>query len=237
MPGIAKVANSRFQIGQLVPYKSVVTLADFSGQTWQDIGQVSSLGDLGVEQETLSQVLVNNGLTLYSKGAVGFPTVSNEFIPDIADAGQIQFKTAQSLCFPYAFRILWGADCAVTAVVTITIAVPGVITWTAHGLAAGAPVYFATTGALPTGILPGVLYYVIATGLTANTFQIAATPGGTAITTTGTQSGVQTGFAQAVGDTNFFFGLALKGMKTGGDASAIRKYMWSVQPICEPLEV
>ncbi len=74
------------------------------------------------------------------------------------------------------------------APVTITIANPGVITMANHGLAAGAPVVFSTTGTLPTGITAGTTYYVA--NQTANTFQIAATPGGAAIATSGTQSGV-----------------------------------------------
>lgn len=73
--------------------------------------------------------------------------------------------------------------------VTVTIATPGVVSWTAHGLPAGWPVKFSTSGALPTGITAGTVYYVIATGLTANTFQISATPGGSAVNTSGTQSG------------------------------------------------
>lgn len=77
-----------------------------------------------------------------------------------------------------------------TAVVTISIAAPGVVSYTAHGLQAGAPLKFSTTGLLPTGLLPDTLYYVIAAGLTANAFQLSATKGGAAINTSGTQSGV-----------------------------------------------
>jgi hypothetical protein len=82
--------------------------------------------------------------------------------------------------------------------VTITIASPAVISWTAHGAVPGQAVQFTTTGALPTGITASTTYYVLATGLTANSFQIAATPGGTAIVTSGSQSGVHTGTFQVV---------------------------------------
>jgi hypothetical protein len=81
------------------------------------------------------------------------------------------------------------------ATVTMTIAAPGVITWTGHTLTAGAPVVFTTTGSLPTGITSGQTYYVVSPA--TNTFQIAATPGGTAITTTGTQTGTHTANAPA----------------------------------------
>ncbi len=79
-----------------------------------------------------------------------------------------------------------------SATVTITIASPGVVSWSSHALLAGMPVVFNTTGALPTGIVAGTTYYVLAAGLTANVFEIAATPGGTAINTSGSQSGTHT---------------------------------------------
>ena len=82
---------------------------------------------------------------------------------------------------------------------TISIASPGVVTWTAHGLLADQPVRFTTTGVLPTGIAVGTTYFVLAAGLTANTFQIGATAGGSAIATTGTQSGVHTATALQYG--------------------------------------
>lgn len=76
--------------------------------------------------------------------------------------------------------------------VTITIASPGVISWTNHGLNIGDPVKFSTTGTLPTGISPAGGYYVIAAGFTANSFRISGTRTGSAINTTGSQSGVHT---------------------------------------------
>jgi hypothetical protein len=69
----------------------------------------------------------------------------------------------------------------------MTIASPCVVTGTI-ALADGTAIIFQTTGALPTGLLVGTTYYVVNT--TGVSFNVAATPGGTAITTTGTQSGV-----------------------------------------------
>lgn len=92
-----------------------------------------------------------------------------------------------------------------SATITVTIATPGVVTWTSHVLENGDPVVFTTTGALPTGITAGTTYYVI--NKAANTFQIAATVGGTAINTTGSQSGVHTGIHAPYGrgDTSTTF--------------------------------
>lgn len=90
-----------------------------------------------------------------------------------------------------------------TATVTITIATPGVVTWTAHGFATGQAVVFTTTGALPTGITAGTTYYVSSAGLATDTFQLATTlanavAGSPVVNTSGSQSGTQTGSA-AVG--------------------------------------
>jgi microcystin-dependent protein len=87
-----------------------------------------------------------------------------------------------------------------TLTVTISLASPGVITWTAHALPVNTPVKFATTGALPTGITAGTTYYV-KTVLSANTFTISATPGGTVINTSGSQSGTHTGIFAPYGYT------------------------------------
>jgi hypothetical protein len=69
----------------------------------------------------------------------------------------------------------------------VTIAAPGVITRDAHGLYTNNRVQLATTGALPTGLAADTWYYVIY--VDDNTFKLASVRDGTAITTTGSQSG------------------------------------------------
>ena len=75
---------------------------------------------------------------------------------------------------------------------TITIASPAVVTLASHGLTVNDTVQFTTSGSLPTGLSPSTNYFVISTGLTANTFEISATIGGSAINTSGSQSGTHT---------------------------------------------
>ena len=82
-----------------------------------------------------------------------------------------------------------------TATVTITIASPAVITWTAHGLPDNTPVRFTTTGALPTGIAAGQIYFTRDGTASANALKLSLSPGAAAINTTGTQSGVHTALA------------------------------------------
>jgi hypothetical protein len=79
------------------------------------------------------------------------------------------------------------------ATITMTIASPAVVSWTSHGFAANDAISFATTGALPTGVTAGTVYYVIAAGLGANAFEFSTTVGGAAVNTSGSQSGTHTG--------------------------------------------
>lgn len=83
-------------------------------------------------------------------------------------------------------QVFWSAK-ADRATVTISQASPGVVTWTAHGLSDGDRVVFFTTGALPAPLLAFAPYYVVNSAL--NTFEVASTPGGTAINTTTAGSG------------------------------------------------
>jgi len=92
--------------------------------------------------------------------------------------------------YHHSFESLSGGT---SATVTMTIASPCVVTSTAHGLPAGTPVTFTTTGALPTGLAVGTTYYVLAPA--TDTFNLAATVGGAAINTSGSQSGVHTAIA------------------------------------------
>ncbi len=90
------------------------------------------------------------------------------------------------------YSILFAAIAPTKWTFTVTIATPWVITLTAHGLVAWDAFYATTTGALSTGMVANTLYYVSATGLTANTFQFSGSRWGSSINTTGSQSGVHT---------------------------------------------
>lgn len=87
-----------------------------------------------------------------------------------------------------------------TSTVTVTIAAPGVMTWTAHGLVSGQKIQLTTTGALPTGLAAATTYWV--TVINANTFNLSTSlanaQAATFITTTGSQSGVHTATAASI---------------------------------------
>jgi len=68
---------------------------------------------------------------------------------------------------------------------TISNASPGVVTM-ANSFVANEPVQFqAGSGTLPAQIVAGTTYYVLSSGLSGSAFKVAATPGGTAINTSG----------------------------------------------------
>lgn len=103
---------------------------------------------------------------------------------------------------------LVGSDLLVAwqeqATITVTIATPGVVTFTSHQLANGDPIKFTTTGALPTGITAGTVYYV--RQIDANTFHLydtaanAIDTGSTTgrVATSGSQSGTHTAYVWGI---------------------------------------
>jgi hypothetical protein len=67
------------------------------------------------------------------------------------------------------------------------------VTWSAHGLSHNAPIFFSTTGVLPTGLVAGQIYYV--KYYTANQFFLSATPDGDYLGgSDAAQSGQHTGY-------------------------------------------
>lgn len=86
--------------------------------------------------------------------------------------------------------------------ISISAASPAVVSWTSHGLSAGQPVYFTLSGTGALSFLTGVeadkIYYVQSTGLTADSFRISATEGGSDINTSGSTTGTITATAPAI---------------------------------------
>jgi len=107
--------------------------------------------------------------------------------------GGIYYWTAPTLTNPGVALNTTGGT------VTITIASPAVITSSVN-LPNNSSIQLGTTGALPSGLSTNTTYYVI--NVSGTTFNLAATPGGAAINTTGTQSGTQS--ISLLGDVPLF---------------------------------
>jgi hypothetical protein len=85
----------------------------------------------------------------------------------------------------------WSANVGYQPIqITISIASPGVITLPAgFSFPDGTTITFTSTGALPTGLTVGQVYFVV--NSTGGTFNVATSVNGAAITTSGGQSGIQ----------------------------------------------
>jgi hypothetical protein len=159
-------------LGSLEPVSLVEPAATFVTLTYDDDSGDVKLISAGVHGLTNA---VAQGQDLYITWTGG--TASTGFY-EVLDADTDTEEVTIDL--PY-----------VDSTVTISIAAPGVVTWTAHGLSVNDTIRFTTTGALPTGLAINTTYYVKEV-LTANTFTVSASAGGAVITTSGTQSGTQT---------------------------------------------
>jgi hypothetical protein len=111
-----------------------------------------------------------------------------------------------------------------SSTVTITIAAPGVLTWTAHELMIDQAVTLTTSGALPTGLSVGTTYYV-ATVPSANTFTLKSSLLGSPITTTGVQSGVHTATAELAPEYVVYAHEAGYNKVEAGNEVAIQSYI------------
>lgn len=81
----------------------------------------------------------------------------------------------------------WTPVSKVTALTSISQADPAVFTLNGHGLANGDALVLSTSDTLPTGLTVGTVYYVV--NKDTNTFNVATTPGGDGVETTGAGSG------------------------------------------------
>lgn len=159
-------------LGSLEPVSLVQPAATFVTLTYDDDAGNVKLVSAGVHDLTNA---VAQGQDLYIAWTGG--TAATGFY-EVVDADTATDEVTIDL--PY-----------IDATVTISIAAPGVVTWTNHGLSVNDTIRFTTTGALPTGLAINTTYYVKEV-LSANTFTVSTSAGGAAVTTSGTQSGTQT---------------------------------------------
>jgi hypothetical protein len=180
-----------------------LTAASFSAITWTEIGETENLGQLGDTSAEITFDGIGSNRTRRLKGTRNAGAMEVVCGFDSQDAGQLALIAAEKTIFDYAFKLVYpDAPAVKTQTVTITIATPGVVSWTAHGLPEGTPVVLTTAGVLPTGLTAATTYYVKTP--TTDAFSLSATPGGAAITTSGTQSGVHTATTVPVGTTRLF---------------------------------
>jgi microcystin-dependent protein len=146
-------------------------------------------------------ITINNKTSAMS----GVDSITDSTGGNLVPAGAIQMyavntaPTGWLLCDGTAVSRTTYANLFATIVpskgtVTITIASPAVVTLASHGFQTGDMIYLTTTGALPTGLSANTIYYVI--NVNSTTFRLATSAAnaaaGTAINTSGSQSGTHT---------------------------------------------
>lgn len=160
-------------------------------------GQVVNINSTGtaLDSDNAVTITVVDGTTFtYTSGVSGAigttPAVNGRVVPDAKitisatlGGSAVTLSTATGLMSAVA-----GGPVAAT----VSIASPAVVTCNNHGFVADEVFKFETNGNLPSGLSALANYHVLSDGLTANTFKFSATPGGTPIDTSGTQSGTHT---------------------------------------------
>ncbi len=218
------VAGSRIYIGPAVtsvPDDEDMVASLFTSVVWTEIDGWQTMGAIGDSKALITESAINRGRDIKAGGTKNAGSMQNQFLVLPDDDGQLALIAAENTRHNYPFKIVHDdAPPALSSAVTMTIAAPGVISWAGHTLVNGNAVKFSTTGALPTGLTAGTTYYVV--GAASGTFSVSATPGGSAITTTGTQSGVHTATTVPSGSTKLFYGIVMGSPEQGGGANTAR---------------
>jgi hypothetical protein len=190
----AEVLNQSFQISNVTT--NTYTIESPVAASVYDTGNggnpVSAYYEINVGNDT-AQPLTGWGAGPWGEGAWGYGTSSTSPLRVWSQA-----NFGQDLVFAYRGGPIyyWNASVGTTPnPVTITIATPGVFTLSAGALTDTMAIILLTSGALPTGLTSGTVYYVC--NASGSNFNLAttyanaiATPPVT-ITTSGTQSGTQ----------------------------------------------
>lgn len=119
----------------------------------------------------------------------------------------------------------------ISSTVTFSNSSPGLVNWTNHGLSANAPIFFSTTGILPSPLSAAVLstgpqvspntyqsnppLYYVKTIVSPDAFTISATQGGAPVSTSSAGSGTHTAFANAMAPTGCVGELIYKTIEIG----------------------
>lgn len=203
---VQTAAGSRLYIG--------TTATVVATDTFIEVGDITNLGQFGRSYNEIKFESLGNRNTLKFKGQRDDGDIQLDLGFSNTNAGQAALKVALDVDANYNFKVTLNDAITpnIVSTVTVTIASPGVFTMSGSAPIAGTPVVLATTGALPTGLTAGTTYYVLAPS--GSTFQLAATVGGSAIVTSGSQSGVHTATLSPGAPTTFTFKANVMGYQT-----------------------
>jgi microcystin-dependent protein len=186
-------------------------IARWSPNSWSPVVQyqtTSSIDNIGVNKTPATNFDISGDIRI--SGSLSSSSLTGQiayFGMKIPPAGWLRCSGAEVSRISYVN--LFNALVPKSSTVTISIATPAVITWNNHGLSSGDTIYFTTSGSLPTGLTSITTpYYVSASGLSTNTFQVnsaidvSGVMTSSLVNTSGTQSGTHTAWYAPFGIGN-----------------------------------
>ena len=127
----------------------------------------ASAGATATVSNASPTLVTSSGHGLSAGALVEFTTTGS--LPSGLSTGTVYYVAASGLA-TNSFRL---TPTATNPTFTVTAASPAVFTSSSHGMSAGTPVAFTTTGSLPSGLTAGTVYYVTAFGLSSNNFRVS----------------------------------------------------------------
>ncbi|WP_416355558.1 hypothetical protein ACLNGM_15070 [Aureimonas phyllosphaerae] len=107
MPRFA-TAGSKVYIGAPLDLKTTdFVAADFTSQTWVEIGALTSIGSVGDTNAEITANEIGLGRDVSAKGTANAGTMTLTANIDTSDTGQIALRAAQKSISNYAFRIVF----------------------------------------------------------------------------------------------------------------------------------
>lgn len=173
-------------------YMGGTSAAALLTDTYVEIGGIESIPEFGRSyNEVTFTPLADRGVQKY-KGSYNDGSVTVPLAKDLSNAGQAALYAARDSDFDYNFKVVANDKVAPESfTVTISVATPGVFTKVAHGFVANQELDLSTSAAdLPSGLTAGPVF--VKTVLSADTFTVSATAGGSAIATSDAGTGVHT---------------------------------------------
>lgn len=170
--------------GMVVQFGGGGTIANASVYVW---GAQLEVGSVATSYIPTTNSPATRAADVLSGSGLMSTTVPENDYP--AYSSSTSYTLGQYVIDPNLHHVYQSLRGAVSHV-SITYASPTVIGWTAHGLANGTAVTFASTGALPAPLVAGTQYYVVNAAI--DWFNVASTLGGSPINTTGSGSGTFT---------------------------------------------
>lgn len=105
MPVFATAGSKVFIGGTLESGEGDLTAADYTGQTWTEIGYVESIGTFGDSAASIDTSFIGRARKMKMKGSRDAGNLELTMGIDYADAGQMALLAAERTPHEYAFKI------------------------------------------------------------------------------------------------------------------------------------